>query len=269
LLQKPLKELVTGNFEFCNTRNGTRVVTKEMADFSAIKSHFNNQRMSYFTFYPKSQKPVKAVTEHLPHPTEDIYDGLMSLGFDVISVKQMTTNRQSSAEGTTTVNLTLFLITLPRMTKSQDIFTLSSICHIAIKVSLTKPRMFLHSVTAANSLAKYGQIASNLPIACGVGTTTCTRIVQRKRTLLQHRHAATASWLKERQHILPTIGAVGMQKKRCKKGSPKEHPRLRLEGCALQIYDLNPVLCSGSSRQLRTKEATTSTTGSSSRSDRI
>jgi hypothetical protein len=65
-----------------------------MVGFSAIKSHFDDQRMFNFTFYPKSQKPVKAVIHHLPHSTlaEDIYDGLMSLGFDVISVKQMTTN---------------------------------------------------------------------------------------------------------------------------------------------------------------------------------
>jgi hypothetical protein len=32
-LQKKLKGLVKGNFEFRNTRTGTRVVTKEMADF--------------------------------------------------------------------------------------------------------------------------------------------------------------------------------------------------------------------------------------------
>jgi hypothetical protein len=68
-LQKQLTELVKGNFEFCNTRNGTRIVTKEMADSSAITSHFYNKRMSYFTFYPKSQKPVKTVIRHLPHST--------------------------------------------------------------------------------------------------------------------------------------------------------------------------------------------------------
>jgi hypothetical protein len=33
-LQRQLKGLVKGNFDFRNTRNGTRVVTKEMEDFS-------------------------------------------------------------------------------------------------------------------------------------------------------------------------------------------------------------------------------------------
>jgi hypothetical protein len=60
-LQKQLTELVKGNFEFRNTRNRIRIVTKEMADFSAIKSHFDTKGMSYFTFYLKSQKPVKVV----------------------------------------------------------------------------------------------------------------------------------------------------------------------------------------------------------------
>jgi hypothetical protein len=57
--------------------------------------------------------PEMTVMCHLPNstPVEDIYDRLMSLDFDVINVKQMTTNRRSSSEGTTTVNLPLFLIT--------------------------------------------------------------------------------------------------------------------------------------------------------------
>jgi hypothetical protein len=58
-LQGQLKGLLKGNFEFCNTRNGTRIVTKEMADFSTIRSHFESNNLTYFTFHPKSQKPMK------------------------------------------------------------------------------------------------------------------------------------------------------------------------------------------------------------------
>jgi hypothetical protein len=46
-LQKQLKGFVKGSFEFQNTRNGTRVVTKEMAEFSAIKEHFKSQHLNY------------------------------------------------------------------------------------------------------------------------------------------------------------------------------------------------------------------------------
>jgi hypothetical protein len=90
-----------------------KVVTKEMVDFSATCSHFENNNLPYFAFCPKSQKPIKAVMRHLPFtsPAEEISDGLVNLGFDVISIRQMSATHRSPAEGTTTVNIPLFLIT--------------------------------------------------------------------------------------------------------------------------------------------------------------
>jgi hypothetical protein len=81
-----------GNFEFQSTHNGTRVVTREMADYSAIRECFHSKNLNYFTFYPKSHKPVKAVIRHLPidTPDEDISKGLQDLGYSLLSVKQMT-----------------------------------------------------------------------------------------------------------------------------------------------------------------------------------
>jgi hypothetical protein len=88
-LQRQLKGLMKRNFEFCDTKNGTRFVTKEMADFSTIRSHFKNSDLPHFTFYPKSQKPIKASIRHLPVSTsaEDTSNELVDLGFDVITVK--------------------------------------------------------------------------------------------------------------------------------------------------------------------------------------
>jgi hypothetical protein len=81
--------VVAENFEFRSTRNGTRVITKGLADFQSVKSLFNSQRLSYYTFFPKSEKPIKAVIHHLPlnTPAEAISDGLVNLGFDVVSAK--------------------------------------------------------------------------------------------------------------------------------------------------------------------------------------
>jgi hypothetical protein len=75
----------------------------EMADFSAMRSHFKNNNLPYFTLYPKCQKPIKAVVWHLPFtsPAEDVSDGLVNLGFDVISIKQMSATCRSPAEGAT------------------------------------------------------------------------------------------------------------------------------------------------------------------------
>jgi hypothetical protein len=64
-LQRQLKGLLKGNFEFRNTRNGTTDVTKEMADFSAIRSQFESNNLPYFTFYSKSEKHINAVILHL------------------------------------------------------------------------------------------------------------------------------------------------------------------------------------------------------------
>jgi hypothetical protein len=67
-----------------------------MADLQSVKSRFDTNNLSYYTFCPKSEKPMKAVVRHLPQntPAEDISDGVVSLGFDVINVKQMTATRR-------------------------------------------------------------------------------------------------------------------------------------------------------------------------------
>jgi hypothetical protein len=92
-LQRQLKNVAKGDFEFPNTKNGSRVITKSMTDFEAVKSYFSNHNLAYCSIFPKSQKPIKAVLRHLPSntPAEDISEGLATLGFDVIRVKQMTT----------------------------------------------------------------------------------------------------------------------------------------------------------------------------------
>jgi hypothetical protein len=41
-LQKQQKCVAKQAFEFRNNRNGTRVVTKDMADFQAVKLHFES-----------------------------------------------------------------------------------------------------------------------------------------------------------------------------------------------------------------------------------
>jgi hypothetical protein len=156
-LQKHLKGIVKGSFEFRNTKNGTRVLTKEMADFSAIKSFFLSRKPSCYTFFPKSQKRIKAIIRHLPSntPAEEIYEALVELGFDAVSVKQMTTSHRSPLEDPAKGNLPLFLITLPRNEKSQDIFKLTGLCHISIKVEAYKNH---NGLTQCFSCQKFGHV---------------------------------------------------------------------------------------------------------------
>jgi hypothetical protein len=109
-----------------------------MKDFEAVKSYYSTHNLSYFPFFPKNEKPIKVVMRHLPSntPAQDISDGPVSLGFDVVSVKQMTASHRWPSEGRATRNLPLFLITLLRMAKSQEIFKLQYLCHISIWVEV-------------------------------------------------------------------------------------------------------------------------------------
>jgi hypothetical protein len=55
-LQSDLKDQVKGEYEFPNTWNGTRIMTKEMADYSAMKSYLEKNNLHYFIFSPDSEK---------------------------------------------------------------------------------------------------------------------------------------------------------------------------------------------------------------------
>jgi hypothetical protein len=121
-LQKELKSVVSGEFFFRNTETGTRITTKNLADYKTIQTLLSNQGLHYFTFYTKSDKPIKAVISHLPTNTssEDITVALQELGYEVISFKQMTSKRPSPEGGATCISRALFLVTLARSQKSQS-----------------------------------------------------------------------------------------------------------------------------------------------------
>jgi uncharacterized protein with WD repeat len=65
-LQNKLRSVVKENCEFRSTRNETRIIVRVMADFQSIKSHFDTNNLSYYSFYPKSEKLTKAAIHHLP-----------------------------------------------------------------------------------------------------------------------------------------------------------------------------------------------------------
>jgi hypothetical protein len=158
-LQKKLKGVARQSFELCNTRSGTRVVTKDKVDYQAVKAQFTEHNLAFFTFSPKSEKPVKEVIRHLPSntPAKDISDGLVDLGFDVVSVKQMSSARRSP-DGSNLITLPLFLVTLPTTQKSQEIFKLSSLCHSCIKVEVYKSQS---SLTQCFNCQQFGHVWAN------------------------------------------------------------------------------------------------------------
>jgi hypothetical protein len=139
-IQSDLKDHVKGEYEFRNTRNGTRIITKEVADSSVMKPYLEENNLQYFISSPNSEKPIKAVTHHLPPhtPAEDISNSLEDLGFNVINVRQLTTSRRTPNGQTHVETLPLFLVTLTRKAKSQDIFKLNCLNHIIMKIELCR-----------------------------------------------------------------------------------------------------------------------------------
>jgi hypothetical protein len=106
---------------------------------------------------------------------EDIFYGLVILDFDVVSVKQMIATYRLPPDVSEIINMPLFLVTLPRTAKSQEIF---SVCQASATLlsgwRLIEPRILLPSATTASSSAMSRLIANNLPTVCGAGADTCT-----------------------------------------------------------------------------------------------
>jgi hypothetical protein len=102
-----------------------------MADYSSMKSYQEKNDLQYFIFSPNSEKPIDAVIRHLPQIGQL---KLFPAAFAVINVRQLTINRTAPNGQTYVETLPLFLVTLIRNTKSQEIFKLNSLNHIIIKV---------------------------------------------------------------------------------------------------------------------------------------
>jgi hypothetical protein len=195
-----------------------------MADFSAVKGYLNSQNLHYFTFVPKSLKLIKAVIRHLSgnKPAEEIYEGLVELGFDIVSVKQMSTTRRSQDQKSK--NLPLFLITLPRSEKSLEIFKLTSLRYISIKVEAYKSQSGLtqcHNCKQPPHCLWWG------------GAATSTGNARKRIRMNLHRFAAIVSWRMGRNPTQLTTEAAATRRIRCVGGEVRWHPSKIMEGPSL------------------------------------
>jgi hypothetical protein len=147
-LQKQLKGVAKQNFEFRSTRNGTRVVTKDMVDYQAVTTFLNNHSLSYYIFYIILYIYIFSST---------------SWWTSVLT--SLASNRCHSLIGPRMVPLTLpyitlplFLVTLPRTRKSSDLFKFSSLSHISIKVEAYKSQ---NTFTQCFNCQKFGHVWAN------------------------------------------------------------------------------------------------------------
>jgi hypothetical protein len=128
------------------------------------------------------------VIRHLPSDTagEDIPNSLEDSGFNIINVRQLTTNRGAPNGQTHVETLPLFLVTSTRNVKSQEIFKLNRLNHIIIKVECTELKLALRSATTAIS----GPTARNPLDVCGAVVATCIGNAPKRRIQNLGRFAA-------------------------------------------------------------------------------
>jgi hypothetical protein len=135
-----------------------------MAHYSAMKSCLETHNLHYFTLSQNREKPIKAVICHLSpdKPAEDISDSLVDSGFNVISLWQMTATQRPPNWQTNMKLLCLYLHTITRNIKWQEIF---SVNHIIIKIELYRDQ-----IGFAKTLALSRPTATNpLDVWCGGG----------------------------------------------------------------------------------------------------
>jgi hypothetical protein len=122
-----------------------------------ILSGENNLPLLYLL--PKFQKTYKGsnLSPTPDTPVEDITNSLEDLGFNVINVRQNDVHSKST-QSTKPCGSSLFLVTLTRSIKSQEIFKLNSFNHIIIKVQLYRAQTGLEQCYNCQNFGRLGQL---------------------------------------------------------------------------------------------------------------
>jgi hypothetical protein len=144
------------------------MVTRNMADYTAIMRHLEKRKLPHFIYHPKPLRPVKAVIRHLPGDTAAEYfpNELVAFGISVISVRQLTATKQQPQGGNHLVNLPLFLVTLARNEKPPEIFKLTNFSHVIIKAEAYRAQAGL---TQRYNCQQFGHVWANCRQQCSGG----------------------------------------------------------------------------------------------------
>jgi hypothetical protein len=141
----------------------------------------------------------------------------------------MPTTRWSPAEGTSVINLFLFLISLPRTSKSKEVFKLMSFCRITIMAEAYK---YQTGVTQCYNCQQFGHVWANCKqpspfIWCG-GSHLYKECRENGNTA-SIQTCCNCKLVKGEE-------AAGTPRKRCEGESRRERPRLQREAVLFQPH---------------------------------
>ncbi|GFR29794.1 nucleic-acid-binding protein from transposon X-element [Trichonephila clavata] len=134
-LLKKLQELTKQHMKGRVIGKGLRVYPETPEVYHAIRNFIEQNKMESFTYDLDQEKDLKAVIRGMPSdtPPQDIIDDLLLLGITV-NVVHVMTNRKTGTP------MPLFLVTLRRNDDNRNIFNLTEMCYLKIKVEPLRPK---------------------------------------------------------------------------------------------------------------------------------
>ncbi|GFY34699.1 nucleic-acid-binding protein from transposon X-element [Trichonephila clavipes] len=134
-LLKKLQETTQQKLRGRMVGKGLRIYPETPEAYHAIRRYIDTEKLEAFTYQLLDEKELKAVIRGMPAdtPPQEIID-LLTVGITVNECQEMT-NRKTG------LPMPLFLITLPRNKINKDIFNMTELCYLKIKVEPLRPKL--------------------------------------------------------------------------------------------------------------------------------
>ncbi|GFX47082.1 nucleic-acid-binding protein from transposon X-element [Trichonephila clavipes] len=114
---------------------GLRIYPETPEAYHAIRKFVEAEKLEAFTYQLPEDREIKAVIRGMPADTpEEIIEDLLTVGIKVNECHAMT-NRKTG------LPMPLFLLTLPKNNINKDIFNMTELCYLKIKVEPLRPKI--------------------------------------------------------------------------------------------------------------------------------
>jgi hypothetical protein len=128
-LKAKLGEIAVEPFEAKLIRQNFAIFLSTPADFRNVTRYLESSKTPFHTYRLEDEKLIRVVLRGVPLgvDTNEVQEELVSLGFNPTQVIRL-------KSASTKTELPLVLVSLPKETKSRDIYELRKVCYISIRV---------------------------------------------------------------------------------------------------------------------------------------